>query len=385
MKNSNKIMACLLLIAMAMSGCTIVGGQLQVIPACSGTSLNGGFTSFWANWQSLALLAASTVFVVAILIYTIGYAIDHKKAISWAKNEMAEAIISILLVIFMIMLVSAFCGFDMNSLGITPSCGIVGEPPCCGVNGEPNCPASCNAATVVSTCGGAGQPSCSISDVAFGYLTTMYTTIMQGYLLVIGINSALAAAASLTVGFSPGGVGVVFAPLAGLAQVADSLLLASIALLTGAILTLTQMILLKMAESLFVILFPIGVVLRCFGATRGFGGGLMAIGIGFFIMYPLLTLLFYGALLDPDVTVSYSLQTSYSNFCQSFQTAGTSPANTSWLNTNMLSFITGFLGNVIMGAIIIPLVMFMILVAFVKGLSMALGEEVDVSNLTRLI
>ncbi|NYZ78992.1 hypothetical protein H0N99_02490 [Candidatus Micrarchaeota archaeon] len=353
MKASKKITACLLLVAIALAGCTYTttssGTELSVVPACSGTTVNPAFVnSIWASWQGVSLLAASTVFIVSILIYTLGYALDHQKAIMWAKNQMAEAIIAIVMVIVVLVLISSLCDLDMKSLGL------------------------------VSSCGGAGESSCNMSDVAFGYLSTMYTTIMQGYLLVIAMNSILTAAASMTLGFAPGGVGIIIAPLAGLAQVADGLLLASIALLTGAIFTLTQMVLLKMTASLFVILFPIGVVLRCFGATRGFGGGLMAIGIGFFVFYPLIAVLFYGALVD-------NIQHNYSDFSTSFQTAGTSPANTSWFNPDILGFIASFIGTVIMGAIFIPLIMFMILIAFIKGLSMALGEEVDVSNLTRLI
>jgi hypothetical protein len=207
----------------------------------------------------------------------------------------------------------------------------------------------------------------------------MYTTIMQGYLLVIGINSALAAAASMTIGFAPGGIGPTFAPLAFLAEVANAFLLATIALITSAVMTLSQMILLKMTASVFTILFPVGVILRSFGATRGFGGGLIAIALGFFLFYPLLVVLFYGS-------VNGEISSDYNGLSNAFQSAGASPSDPSWfLSGNLLGFFTAFIGKTIMGAFIIPLIMFMVLISFIKGLSVALGEEVDVSNLTRLI
>ena len=55
-----------------------------------------------------------------------------------------------------------------------------------------------------------------------------------------------------------------------------------------------------------------------------------------------------------------------------------------WLLNIILSFINS-IAMAMVGAVVIPLIMFMVLVAFIKGLSKVIGERVDVSNLTRLI
>ena len=332
----------LFVLALALSGCVINNTtnppQIEAVDACSSGAVTTGFTNFWASWQALCVFAAFTVFLVSILAYSLGYALNHQKAIIWAREQMREAILAMFIALFVIGFVSFLCGLNLDSLGM-----------------------------------GSGN----FVDVGFSYLNTMYSRIMEGYLVVIAINSVMSWISTMTIGFAPGSVGPVFAPFAFLGDIANSMVVALIALMTSAIIMLTQMILLKMTASLFSILFPVGIILRSFGITRGFGGGLMAIAIGFFIFYPLLIVIFYGA-------VAQDISNSYNGLTDSFQNAGPSPSSPSWFS-GMIDYITGFVGGIVMAAIFIPLVMFMVLIGAIKGLSMALGEEVDVSNLTRLI
>jgi hypothetical protein len=354
MKASRKLAVCLLALAVALAGCTVTGaGQLNITGACQAGAITPGFTTtVWsASWQWIAFLAASTIWIVSILVYVVGYALNHEKAIIWAKEQMQEAVLAMVITMFVVGLVSFLCTIDLRSLGMGGSCAF--------------------------------GNTYNLVDAAFCSLESVYLSIMQGFLLVLGINSALGAASTITMGFAPGGVGAVFSPFAFMGDIANSLLLATIALMTAAVLTLTQMVLVKMTAAIFVILFPIGVILRSFGATRGFGGGLIAIALGFFIMYPLLVILFYG-MIGGNIGIADDLRSDYSNLGDSFQSAGPSPTDPNWFG-GMLGPFIGFIGKAIMGAIFVPLLMFMVLIAFVKGLSTALGEEVDVSNLTRLI
>jgi hypothetical protein len=316
-----------------------------VQPVCSGGAATSDFENTWINWQGISILAASTVFIVAILAYTLGLALAHNKILAWAKEQMQEAILAMAITLFVVGFVSFLCTLDLQSLGLGPGCG---------------------------------GATYNIIEAADCSLNKMYTTIIQGYLLVIGMNAVMSSWATMTLGKAPGGIGIIITPLAVLGDIASSLMLGTIVLLTSAILILTQIVILKMAESLFVILFPIGLILRSFGVTRGFGGGLMAIALGFFLFYPLLIVLFYGSVVG-------DVQNDYSGLNESFHTKGLTASSADWFGGPLLGFFVGFIGKTLMGAIFAPLVMFMILVSFVKGLSMALGEEVDVSNLTRLI
>ena len=344
MSSLNKISICVLLLALALSGCVISGGTMTVQPACQGGTVSPGFEGVWLNWQTLSILAASTVFLVAAFVYAVGHALTHKKVTMWAKTQMEEAALAMAITIFVIGLVSFLCTFDLKTLGISTACT---------------------------------GAECNIIETAFNHLFSLYNTIMSGFLVVAGMNAVMASWATMSIGKAPGGVGIIITPLAVLGDIASSLTMAMVILMTSAIVTITQMVLLKMTESLFVILFPIGVLLRSFGITRGFGGGLIALAIGFFIFYPLLVVLFYGSVVG-------SVQTTYGSMTDSFKEGGLSPTTASW-SLNPIDSVVRFVGPVIMGAVFMPLIMFMILVSFVKGLSHTLGEEVDVSNLTRLI
>ncbi|NYZ75746.1 hypothetical protein H0N98_00665 [Candidatus Micrarchaeota archaeon] len=348
-----KLKVCLLVLAISLAGCTIgAGGTLDITPACQAGAVSAGFINLWsATWQGICFLAATTVWAVAILVYVVGFALNHQKAIIWAREQMQEAVFAMLITMFVIGFVSFLCTLDLNSLGLGGAC--------------------------------LGGATTNFIDAAFCSLSSMYLTLMQGLLLVIALNSAMAAAATFTIGFAPGGVGTVFTPLAVLGEVANSFVPASIVLVTSAVLTMTQMVLVKMSASIFVALFPIGVILRSFGATRGFGGGLIAIALGFLLFYPFLVVLFYGSV-GGNMGISDAITQDYSSLSDSFSSAGPSPGDANWFG-GILSPLVGFIGKAIMGAIFIPLLMFMILIVSIKGLSAALGEEVDVSNLTRLI
>ena len=349
MKKSGAIAMCLLLIALAMSGCTVnSNGTMSVSPACSQTTstVTPEFESMWLSWQGIAFLAGSTVFVISILAYTLGYVLAHQKVLRWAKEQMEEAMLSMVIVLFVIGFASFLCSLDLRTLGMETSCS---------------------------------GPSCNFVDVGYSLLMDMFKAITQGFLLVTSMQAVLSSISTMTMGKAPGGFGIIISPYAVAGDIAAGLRDAMIVLMTSAIMTITQMVLIKMTESLFVILFPIGVILRSFGATRGFGGGLIAIAIGFFVFYPLLVVLFYGSVLG-------SIQTDYGGMVDSMKANGLDATTPFWYGGNIISsFVVGFIGKVIMGAIFMPLLMFMILVAFVKGLSKSLGEEVDVSNLTRLI
>jgi len=344
-----KITIGLFFLALALSGCVVDNSThpptLNVTGACSSGAVTPEFQGMWVSWQGISILAASTVFLVAGFAYVLGHVLSHKKIILWSKEQMQEAILAMAITLFIVGFVSFLCTLDLKSLGVSTDCT---------------------------------GPTCNVLNVASGYLTRLYTAIMRGYLVVGGINAVMSSWATLTIGKAPGGVGVIITPLAVLGDIASSLVMAMIVLMTSAIITLVQIVVLKMSESIFVILFPIGVILRSFGVTRGFGGGLIAIAIGFFFFYPLLVVLFYGAVVG-------DIETNYGSMSDSFRNGGLSPSSPNWFGGNILGFFVGFIGQTIVGAIFMPLVMFMILVSFVKGLSYALGEEVDVSNLTRLI
>lgn len=368
MNRLRKALLGVVLLALLLSGCFVDNSTnpptMKINSTCTSGTVRPEFQSAWQSWQGIAFLAGSTVFIVSILAYTLGYVLMHRKVLMWAKEQMQEAVLSMVIVLFVIGFVSFLCSLDLRTLGMENSCV------CVDAAGNPVLTETYPACTTGS--------SCNFVDAGYSLLMSMYQTTMFGFVTTTSMQSLLSMASSFIIGKAPGKVGIVVAPFGMLGDIASSLTAAMVVLMTSALLTLTQMILLKMTERIFVILFPIGIILRSFGATKGFGGGLIAIALGFFLFYPLLVILFYGSLIG-------SVQIDYSNMTTSLQGKGLDASTSNWFGGDLLGPLVGFVGKTILGAILIPMLMFMILISFVKGLSTALGEEVDVSNLTRLI
>jgi hypothetical protein len=356
----------------------------------------------WNTWQGLIVVATFSIFLVSAFAYTIGHIIVHRKVIVWAQNQMYEGLVSIIMAILFIFFTSLFCSLDVSIV----SQGI------CYTNSN-QAAAFCAAPYPIGTgytVGWAPQGqtcpitgTCNAQDVGSALLQRFRDSTWNVYLTVSAVNSFLAFIGSYSFDVSFGGVGIAMGVLSGLNQLTNPLAMGMSLITIAYVLTQTQMILLRMTEGMFVIMLPVGMILRSLGATRGFGGALIAIAVGFFMIYPFLVVLFYGDLLNVNIfaTGTYGNSSSEVNNAAGNFASLTNPTNIltflqnafgaismflsgTWLLNILLSFINS-VAMAMVGAVVIPLIMFMVLVSFTKALSKALGEQVDVSNLTRLI
>ncbi len=99
--------------------------------------------------------------------------------------------------------------------------------------------------------------------------------------------------ASVTPYARPLGIGIVAAPLAGFAAPLKQMLYnVNTALSIGYIITIAQLTVLQFAVVAFLKFYlPIGIFLRSFTPTRRIGGSLIAISLGFLFILPLMTIL----------------------------------------------------------------------------------------------
>ena len=216
---------------------------------------------------------------------------------------------------------------------------------------------------------------CSMFAVATYYLEDFSNTVWSAWWTIFAANMTLGAISTYTYAPGASGLGIVITFGAGLSQVSSSFSSALVMITIAQVLTKAQILLIKIAGALFGYLLPAGIVLRAFGITRGFGGALIAIAIGFYLIYPLAVVFSYGMVLN-----------NVHNQVNSMPSGGGMDVD-SWQSDSggLFGSVCGIVGTVLVGAVIIPFIAFVIVVAFVKGLSAAIGDEVDVSNLTRLI
>ncbi len=360
MKWERAAMACfLVLAALAFSGCVSgAGGKLAPVQVCASDPAaqlaaeghylatgNGSFLAIWGAWQNVIVTAVLIILLVCGLVYAISNAIAYRNLTVWAQSQMYEAFATLVFAFLIVGIVSWMCGVDARIVGATCD-------PACGPNG----------------CG------CSVFKVADDYLSQFNGEISKAWWAVAMANMAIAALSTTVFSVGASGLGTTIGLGPGLSQVSASMSSALIMIGIAQLLTIAQLELLRLSAVLFVYLLPAGIVLRAFGITRGFGGGLIAIAIGFYLIYPLSIVFMYG-LVDSQIHNQVGGAPGGSDE-STWQQQASGP---------IVGWMCGLVGTILVGAAVVPFITFIIVVSFVRGLSQAIGEEVDVSNLTRLI
>jgi len=313
------------------------------------------------SWVPVAFTFVLLVIAAAGLIYILSGFIRSFQAKAWATAQIYQASLSIVL-----LLIFAFFSY-LFFLNPQAAFG--------GANLVPSAadPVSCTSANTIYT-----LATCDISyfsDNAFNFAQSIYlVSFISGYSPGISFNasitgySSIGASASLS-DFVPGSttqllstafVGIFFALLLNQVQVI---------LVAGSLLFL----------SLFLTL---GLVARCFGVTRTFGGAMIALGVGLGLIYPLLIAITYGFINVSTGPVSTAAV--FSNFIQLFLSAipivlsgQVGGSYFAVLNPHFLQQLA-YIGC---GLTFIPFINFMILDAFIVDFSRVMGERIDFLSL----
>lgn len=335
--------------------------------ACSITNI---LSSPYTFWFPIVVLAAIAVILIAIVIGMLAPLLGRNNLVPWARIKAYEEIATVIIAIIFLGFSSILCAFNP-----VPALGSIGLVP--------------------QSCSGSG--SVAIDNI-WGLATCNMYTFNQNFVHILTVGYWL----SMLDNFGPkvsidatlGGVG---AEAAGAFTTGPSSLyispLLSI-LIAEMTISMLQVILLSSSAILFSFLIGIGLIARAFGTTRTFGNAMIALGIGIGLIYPLL------------VSVSYGfINTTFSNIVSAEGTAFTDLIGNTAITfasiisllpalfapTTVLSFGTGIaaqiwniiglfilLGSVVaLGLIFIPALNFMILDAFVRDFSSALGQQVS--------
>ena len=243
---------------------------------------------------------------------------------------------------------------------------------------------------------------------------------MEGWLnLNYIMNMYVDTTASVTPYARPLGVGLVASPLTGIASPLKQILYnMSTALTLALIINHAQLVVYLFSLSAFLNYYlPVGIFFRSFTPTRRLGGALIALVLSFLFVFPALATLdyviFYYRAGGPLVSVgsllesyfgdlaSGGFQASFAEFMETLNGGGMS----------VMGLITGafgglgdlfqaFVGKVFLVlfftpmtivsfafviGFIIPAINILIFTSVAKSLSRALGEEVEISSLTRMI
>lgn len=361
------------------------------------TTLSGGFGAnpITQSWLMAAGIALATSITILAFIYILGNFFKNPGLSNYVKFEIYELFVTIFLVLIL--------GALINEMA-TIQAGVIFP----AYSGQPDGMYKATEAYFIGA-----------SRIISGIMDTNYAA-----------NIIVDHAASTTPYARPMGVGLVATPFAGLASPIKQLLYNVLTSLSiGYLVNQAQLYVFQFAVYGFLKYFlPIGIFLRCFLPTRRLGGTIIAIGCGFLFFFPFLILIANEIVTAPGALFSTFGQQLNLAWQQGFIKIGDTsvctdnngqplPCNAR-TDFNDLTFggilknkagnVFDYVGNAIkiipgyalsslflipiaqVGLVfalgfLFPALNTLLLVEFVKSTSAIIGEEVDVSSLTRLI
>ncbi len=219
-----------------------------------------------SGFLSVSLLIILAVLTILGLVYAAGIGFQLELLMQYAKSEMFEAIVSLLLVL---LVAGGIPAFD-STISTLANIG------------------------TMSVGSGANLPTLSSAyDVNVNACNFLQSGIMEaGLTNWVGLYVALlinGVTTSFTALYMPNGFGFSFAPFAGTSLIMQ-LLYDEQMIFFGSIMFGTFLImLLFVIYFLFPIFFYVGIALRSFPWTRAAGGSLIALFISFWVVFPALT------------------------------------------------------------------------------------------------
>jgi len=333
-----------------------------------------------ARWLELTGLALLSSLFILVLVYMVANFLRNQQLLSWTKFELFQILGTAITVLFVVLaIVPGMCSFDMSFLGSgqTPN-------PYIGPGGHPM----------------------NMYDIVDNYFSRVESVgyLIFGYMMyVIKIVNLIA---RMTWTSNPMGIGSTDSPLEAASQINSIFFLMFSGYVTSFLLMQFQMRMLEyLAVAVVWYLFPFGVFLRAFEPTRTFGGMLIGLSIALFLFYPII-MVFNSYIIEQtgiSQELNSTMQTALADANNKVNSTGYSPdGSTKNLNLSELTNSTtvsklsyGITGGVLfllkpvmlyaIAAVVLPVLNFIVLVEIVRGSSAFFGEEIDVSNLTRLI
>ncbi len=345
---------------MAAIACSkVAAGQL-------GGALLGG------DWLSLSILALVVSTLALALLYIFASFFRHPQLPTWTKFELFQVFGTAVIVAFFGTTLWGVCSFDMSFLD-----------------------------------------SGRYTAVAPGQTTNMYVIIDNyfdkledvGYLIfymIAIVTKYFAFMGGVTMYSAPLGIGSNERPLESIGQMNSLIFIALSGFTTSFLMLQLQMRMLDyLAFACILYMFPMGIFFRCFEPTRSFGGTLLGISISLFLFYPIIMVfndyLMYSQIDDLANSSKAALSGSEAKVAYNSGLTGPNMAdnmgnlNGAYFNTFSEGITGGFLFLIkpimlyVIAAVVLPVINFIVLVEITRGATSFLGDEIDVSNLTRLI
>lgn len=326
---------------------------------------------FWQEWQAVGLAAVSMVLVLVGLVYAIGMGFNLPKVKGWARNELYQALASAFILGFLAVMLPSLNGIVTGLAGPLPS----------GCSGGTGCTFDSGGACDDSVNNYMCKPGCGGYNVAIDhsqcFLSDMKNRLALTYASLQAASMALGYGLSFKYSLAHAGQGVGFAVLPGLFMVMDLMGLMSMFVGTGFAFTWAQSFIFDFIRLKLVTLLPIGLALRSFPFTRGVGAAMIALVIGLYMVYPLMTTLESWIVSDNLDSYNYVQSGSWGAF------KGAGDFGNGIAQLMSIFEITTYI--VVIAMLFLPIFNLTIAFAFMKEFARLLGGDIDVSSLAKIL
>ncbi|VVB58191.1 Uncharacterised protein [Candidatus Anstonella stagnisolia] len=322
------------------------------------------------DWKVLVFLGLLITISCLAVLYMIANFMRNSKLLAWVNSELFQVVATAILATLIIGWVSGICVLNAGYLDDRY----------------------------------AGK---TVYDVADDYLQWGTQVGKDVFVYAMVANYVLGLTTGYNFNFQPLGVGSAMAPLGAFSQISNLVSVMMSTLMVSYLVFITQKLIVEYIRLAMLYFFlPLGLLMRALSPTREFGGAMVGLSLALLIFYPLV-------IVFNDMLVRVPLTNEFKSFMDA---AWAGLKNGALLFGPSLAYpflakipvggpvlaIMSVMGNVVslftavsifsraavyyfLIAVVLPIIDFIFLIGIAKDISKVLGEEVDVTNLTRMI
>jgi len=308
-------------------------------------------TVSWPEWQAITLGVVSMMLALVSLAYMIGIGFHLPKLQAWAKDELYQALASVLLSVLLISFVLTIDTTMQNMYG--------GDP----------------------------------FDIAIRYIQDVTLALTSFFTSIVSFDVVFQILKSMLLKAMPSQTGFTINPFVGVAPLTQLMSMAMEAILGGMGLMLGMSAFLLFIKTQLPIILPIGLALRAFPWSRPAGGALIAVFIGFYVFFPFLWVFDRQIYLE----VSPSTNLLISAMSSSLGSVGTCLLNliacfsntSNWGAGTLLTMINSVaypsIYYMFIFVLLLPMFNLIMVLILINELAKIFGSEIDISGLSGLI
>lgn len=339
---------------------------------CSASGFDPGTFAFLPDWRLTSVIALTTSAMILAFLYMMAMFFQSQQRVASIKTELYELVVTVAIFTVLFLLLNGMCnvktGWFFPDAGYKTSLG--------------------NFKSWADE-----SPYYSASNYLMNFADLTLNVMSAQYLFYTFIDFVT----TMEVISVPMGLGATMKPLWGLGTVVKPVLNNAFSAEAIAVVT-TQAQVYVMDYGTYGMLtyfLPLGLVMRCFMPTRRIGGTLIALTCIFLFIYPWLIIFTYSVVNDSLLdslnyftalksTTGEGLFTVGSSFKMFLEFAFKFLWAPDFLMMSSL-FIMPIVAKIFLGGVFFPIFNTIILVTVAYHLSKTLGEEIDITNLTRMI